>query len=327
MYIPVIGLEIHAELLTKSKVFCTCSAEFGGEQNTRCCPVCTGMPGTLPVINQTAVEYAVKAGYALNCDINKFSVFDRKNYFYPDLPKAYQISQLNLPLCINGSVPIEIEEDGKKIQKNILIGSAVVAGVLAATYVGYDQKVLSDNKKALSVAKTNFEKIMTSPKNDDLIKKGSEFTRRSFLSGDAWPNDIRTYVVKGKDSKLIERYGSNVYSFKANKDVRLAGLNSQIGLLSSEKAMGVRMSTVKEYSKHSISSKRFIKKMSGSDFSKLTIEELKRQAWDTEDGPGSIAKSYASLLKKSGYSGVHDVNLPTSAAKILLDQNAFTVKK
>ena len=72
-YIPVIGLEIHAELLTKSKVFCTCSAEFGGSQNSRCCPVCTGMPGTLPVINQTAVEYAVKAGMALGCDISKFS--------------------------------------------------------------------------------------------------------------------------------------------------------------------------------------------------------------------------------------------------------------
>lgn len=121
MYIPVIGLEIHAELLTKSKVFCTCSAEFGGEQNTRCCPVCTGMPGTLPVINQTAVEYAVKAGFALGCEINKFSVFDRKNYFYPDLPKAYQISQLNLPLCINGNVPIEVEVDGQKVQKNIRI--------------------------------------------------------------------------------------------------------------------------------------------------------------------------------------------------------------
>lgn len=116
-YIPVIGLEIHAELLTKSKVFCTCNAEFGGDTNSRCCPVCTGMPGTLPVINQTAVEYAVKAGFALGCDINKFSVFDRKNYFYPDLPKAYQISQLERPLCINGLVPIEV--NGKK--KNIRI--------------------------------------------------------------------------------------------------------------------------------------------------------------------------------------------------------------
>lgn len=117
-YITVIGLEIHAELLTKSKVFCTCSAEFGGDQNTRCCPVCTGMPGTLPVINQTAVEYAVKAGFALNCNINKFSVFDRKNYFYPDLPKAYQISQLERPLCIDGLVPIEVNGTEKNIRIN-----------------------------------------------------------------------------------------------------------------------------------------------------------------------------------------------------------------
>ena len=83
-YITVIGLEIHCELATHSKIFCTCSAEFGGEQNTRVCPVCTGMPGTLPVINQTAVEYAVKAGLALGCNINKFSMWDRKNYFYPE---------------------------------------------------------------------------------------------------------------------------------------------------------------------------------------------------------------------------------------------------
>lgn len=120
-YIPVIGLEIHAELLTKSKVFCTCSAEFGGDSNSRCCPVCSGMPGTLPVINRTAVEYAVKAGLVMGCDINKFSAFDRKNYFYPDLPKAYQISQLSFPLCINGLVPIEYEEDGVRKTKNIRI--------------------------------------------------------------------------------------------------------------------------------------------------------------------------------------------------------------
>lgn len=117
-YIPVIGLEIHAELLTNSKVFCTCSAEFGGSPNSRCCPVCTGMPGTLPVINQTAVEYAVKAGFALGCNINKFSVFDRKNYFYPDLPKAYQISQLQRPLCIDGAVEIETEKGKKTIRIN-----------------------------------------------------------------------------------------------------------------------------------------------------------------------------------------------------------------
>lgn len=117
-YITVIGLEIHSELLTKSKVFCSCAVDFGGGQNTRVCPVCSGMPGTLPVINQTAVEYAVKAGFALGCDINKFSVFDRKNYFYPDLPKAYQISQLKLPLCINGNVQIEVDGKKKDIRVN-----------------------------------------------------------------------------------------------------------------------------------------------------------------------------------------------------------------
>ncbi|MGN1114611.1 MAG: Asp-tRNA(Asn)/Glu-tRNA(Gln) amidotransferase subunit GatB [Oscillospiraceae bacterium] len=117
-YKTVIGLEIHAELLTHSKVFCTCNAEFGGDQNTRCCPTCSGMPGTLPVINQTAIEYAVKAGFALNCDINKFSAFDRKNYFYPDLPKAYQISQLYYPIVGPGYVPIEVNGQKKKIRIN-----------------------------------------------------------------------------------------------------------------------------------------------------------------------------------------------------------------
>ena len=117
-YKTVIGLEIHAELLTKTKIFCNCSAEFGGAPNTRCCPVCTGMPGTLPIINQTAVEYAVKAGYALGCEINKFSVFDRKNYFYPDLPKAYQISQLYYPIIGAGAVTIEVGGKKKDIRIN-----------------------------------------------------------------------------------------------------------------------------------------------------------------------------------------------------------------
>ncbi len=122
----VIGLEVHAELLTNSKVFCTCSAEFGGDPNTHICPACTGQPGALPVINHRAVEFAVKAGLAFDCEINRYSRFDRKNYFYPDLPKAYQISQLDLPLCINGKVElstgtvvrlnrIHLEEDAGKL--------------------------------------------------------------------------------------------------------------------------------------------------------------------------------------------------------------------
>ncbi len=102
----VMGLEVHVELATKTKIFCSCTTEFGGAPNTHCCPVCTGMPGTLPVLNKKVLEYAVKAGLALNCDITRYNKFDRKNYFYPDLPKAYQISQLYLPFAQNGAVEI-----------------------------------------------------------------------------------------------------------------------------------------------------------------------------------------------------------------------------
>ena len=102
----VIGLETHVELATKTKIFCSCTTEFGGAPNTHCCPVCMGMPGTLPVLNQKVVELAATAGLALNCTITPVSRFDRKNYFYPDLPKAYQISQLYLPIARDGAVDI-----------------------------------------------------------------------------------------------------------------------------------------------------------------------------------------------------------------------------
>ena len=117
-YYPTMGLEIHAELLTKSKVFCSCSAEFGGEPNTRCCPVCSGLPGTLPVLNRRAVEYIIKAGYVMNCDISRFTKWDRKNYFYPDLPKAYQISQMPRPVCLYGHVDIKANGYDKTIRIN-----------------------------------------------------------------------------------------------------------------------------------------------------------------------------------------------------------------
>ena len=112
----VIGLEVHVELATKTKIFCSCTTQFGGEPNTHCCPVCTGMPGTLPVMNRKVLEFAAKAGLALNCEITQYCKFDRKNYFYPDLPKAYQISQLYLPICRNGYVPIETSMGKKNIR-------------------------------------------------------------------------------------------------------------------------------------------------------------------------------------------------------------------
>ena len=110
----VIGLETHVELSTKTKIFCSCTTAFGGDPNTHCCPVCMGMPGTLPVVNEKVLEYAVKVGLALDGEITRSCRFDRKNYFYPDLPKAYQISQLYLPIVRNGRLTIRTESGGEK---------------------------------------------------------------------------------------------------------------------------------------------------------------------------------------------------------------------
>lgn len=114
-YETVIGLEIHAELATKSKIYCSCSTEFGGDVNTHTCPICTGMPGVLPVLNKKVVDFAIKAGLAMNCDITPYGKQDRKNYFYPDLPKAYQTSQYDLPVCVNGHLDVEVDGKTRRI--------------------------------------------------------------------------------------------------------------------------------------------------------------------------------------------------------------------
>ncbi len=115
-YEMVIGLEVHVELATKTKIFCGCSTAFGGEPNTHTCPVCTGMPGSLPVLNKQVLEYAIAVGLATNCEITRNCKFDRKNYFYPDNPQNYQISQLYLPICRNGRVDIETENGVKSVR-------------------------------------------------------------------------------------------------------------------------------------------------------------------------------------------------------------------
>lgn len=112
LYEAVIGLEVHVELKTESKIFCSCPVTFGAPANSCCCPVCLGLPGALPVLNRKVIEMGVMAGLALGCEISQHSHMDRKHYFYPDLPKGYQISQDALPLCKNGS--LEIEADGEK---------------------------------------------------------------------------------------------------------------------------------------------------------------------------------------------------------------------
>lgn len=114
-YETVIGLEVHIELATKTKIFCSCDTSFGGAVNAHTCPVCTGMPGALPVLNKKVVEYAIALGCATNCEINKHCRFDRKNYFYPDNPQNYQISQLYVPICVNGKMVIETEDGEKTI--------------------------------------------------------------------------------------------------------------------------------------------------------------------------------------------------------------------
>lgn len=114
-YEVIIGLEVHAELSTNTKIYCNCTTKFGADPNTHCCPICTGMPGVLPVLNEKVVEYAVKMGLATNCEISRFSKQDRKNYFYPDLPKAFQTSQYDLPLCEHGHVDINVDGEKKSI--------------------------------------------------------------------------------------------------------------------------------------------------------------------------------------------------------------------
>lgn len=129
-YEVVIGLEVHAELSTKTKIFCNCSTKFGAEPNAHTCPICMAMPGALPVLNEKVVEYAVKAGLATNCSISQDCKNDRKNYFYPDLPKSYQISQFDKPLCNNGYIEIEDEEGNKKTVRILRIHIEEDAGKL-----------------------------------------------------------------------------------------------------------------------------------------------------------------------------------------------------
>ncbi len=138
-YELVCGLETHIELSTKTKIFCSCSTEFGGDPNTHCCPICIGLPGTLPKLNEKVVEYAIMAGLATNCEISPISKMDRKNYVYPDLPKAYQISQYDMPLCKNGYVELS---NGRKI-RILRIHIEEDAGKLVhqrgSTYVDYNR--------------------------------------------------------------------------------------------------------------------------------------------------------------------------------------------
>ena len=188
-YEVIIGLEVHAELSTKTKIFCSCPTDFGGAPNTHTCPICMAMPGTLPVLNEKVVEYAVKAGLATNCTISRDSKNDRKNYYYPDLPKSYQISQYDKPLCENGEVEIEtkngkktirierihIEEDAGKLNHDEFGGGSLVdlnrAGVpLIETVSRPDMRSAEEAEAYLRKLKSIFEYIEVS---DCKMQEGS----------------------------------------------------------------------------------------------------------------------------------------------------------
>jgi len=145
---PVIGLEVHAQLLTKSKIFCRCSTTFGAPQNSQVCPICLGMPGVLPVLNRQAVEFAIRMGLATNCKIAPHSIFARKNYFYPDLPKGYQISQYEDPLCESGWVEFE-QEDGSLMRVSLIrihLEEDAGKSMHGEAYVGENETLVDVNR-------------------------------------------------------------------------------------------------------------------------------------------------------------------------------------
>ena len=147
-YESVIGLEVHAQLLTQSKIFCGCSTQFGAEPNTQTCPVCLGMPGVLPVTNRKAIEFAAKMALAVHCQVNEGSIFARKNYFYPDLPKGYQISQYEEPFAENGWIEIEAENISKKRIRILRIHLEEDAGksIHDETFVKENESVMDFNR-------------------------------------------------------------------------------------------------------------------------------------------------------------------------------------
>lgn len=163
-YEPIIGLEVHAQLRTRAKIFCRCSTQFGAEPNSQVCPVCLGMPGVLPVLNRRAVEFAVRMGLAVDCQIALHSIFARKNYFYPDLPKGYQISQYEEPLCRDGALDIEVNGARKRIGiRRIHLEEDAGKSIHAEAFVDVDETLVDLNRCGVPLIEIVSEPDLRSP--------------------------------------------------------------------------------------------------------------------------------------------------------------------
>ena len=224
--------------------------------------------------------------------------------------------------------PLTESEAAKR--KKIIIGASIAAAILATaaiSYAVYDHNAAKGLEKTLDekIGNLDFERLKGSAHGDRMIREGKEFTRRSYERNAAWNNPLRTYVVEGKDNGLITKYGDKVYKFKAAKQVNVAGLDTQLKILrdpATNKAL--RKATADDLAKYSLSGKRLLqKKMSDEKFANLTIETLRKGAWDAGEDGSKVTAAYVKTLIDKGYSAVNDLNLPGSAARILLDEKAF----
>lgn len=224
-YITVIGLEVHAELKTKTKAFCSCSTEFGGAPNTHVCPVCLGMPGALPVINKQMVEFALRFGLAVNCDIQHYSKFDRKNYFYPDLAKAYQISQFYQPICLNGHVDINVDGETKRI---------------GITRIHMEEDAGKLVHSGASISTSDFSAVDYNRAGVPLIEIVSEPDMRSAAEARAYMEKLRSYlqyteVCDGKMQEGSMRCDANISIMPVG--AKKFGTRAEIKNLNSFKAL------------------------------------------------------------------------------------------
>lgn len=219
-YDVTIGLEVHVELATNSKIFCGCSTTFGAEPNTHTCPVCTGMPGSLPVLNKKVVEYAMAVGLATNCDITRYSKFDRKNYFYPDNPQNYQISQLYLPICRNGFVMIDTVSGQKKIGIHEIhmeedAGKLIHDEITGNTYVDYNRSGVPLIEIVTEPDMSSETEVVSFLEKLRLIIQYLEASDCKLNEG-SMRVDVNLSVKKKEDSELGTRTEmKNLNSFKA----------------------------------------------------------------------------------------------------------------